>query len=92
MARRCSWRRRRGGHLDARAGAKPQLAVDYDLVAGGHTGFDQRHGAVGIGRRHFDLLHLDRTVGLDDVDVGALRTALHGGRGYCDRAMARLDQ
>ena len=38
--------RRCGGHPDGRAGAKLQLAVDHDLVAGGKSGFDHRHRAA----------------------------------------------
>src|ERR1700712_5717858 len=91
MARRCSWdgcllralcdgflRCLAMQHRDTRAGLQLVLSVNHDLLIGLEPGINEGLSAADL--RNLDRPALDSVVGIDDVNIGSIRTLLHSRR------------
>jgi len=72
-------RRLAGDHRDMVAGLESRLAVDDDPFTRPQPRSDDRPQIADL--RDRDGTDRDRSIGLDDIDIGAVRALLHGGRG-----------
>ena len=66
------------------------MSVDHDLFVSRETGIDEGLAAADL--RDLDRPGLDRVVGVDDVDIGPIRTLLHSRCGDGQAVLPCIDK
>ena len=77
-------------HRDTRARLQLVLSVDHDLLIGLEAGINEGLAAADL--RDLDRPALDRALGIDDIDVGAVRALLHSRCSDGEAIMYRIDE
>src|SRR3977135_2807789 len=77
-------------YCDSRPGLQLVLSVDHHLLVGRETRIDEGLAAADLRNLHRPGLH--RAVWIDDVDVGSIRTLLHGRCSNGEAVVSRIDE